>query len=185
MPKHRNKQSRPAQLRVPPGVNSPEDVQTEDAIPVGAPITATDAAVGEATDLTGADDTVIEDMEDDEVDHINAAEAEELAAAGCTCRFDLPQPFDPKCPVHGPESEKSADDAEVFTGFEEPVRRKIVNVDLDAQKKYDDDHKLVPVIPRKTLLRTRIGTEWWNFIKGQEQFVPAWVRDHLVEKSVV
>lgn len=123
--------------------------------------TDTDAAPDEATDLLGGDDTVMQDADDDTIDHI--AEHEAMTT-----------------PV--------IEELTPFVGFDEPEARGVsrtVVIDAVAQQQLADAEELVPVLPRRTVMRTKIGTKWYNFIKGQEQFVPGYVRDHLVEKAVI
>jgi hypothetical protein len=81
---------------------------------------------------------------------------------------------------------------EPFTGFQDDVappalrgHRPPQEISLTAQQRLEADNKLVPILPRRTVMRTYIGNKFWNFYKGQEQFVPASVRDHLQEKGVI
>lgn len=123
--------------------------------------TMTDAQPGEVTDLAGGDNTIMSDLDDETIDHIEEHE-----------KLNNPAP--------------AGDAGEVdFQGFDEPVVRTPVLVDAVAQKQLVDANELVPVMPRRTVMRTKIGRKWYNFIKGQEQFVPAFVRDHLIEKAVI
>jgi hypothetical protein len=127
------------------------------------PITDTDAFPGQVTDLAGGDDTVNHELAEDELDAVEAAEAEE-----------------------GAEFVGFADSSEIVDPPARAHKAVVpVEVSLTAQEQFDADHKLVPVMPRRTVMRTNIGGKWWNFFKGQEQFVPAYVREHLSEKGVI
>lgn len=120
--------------------------------------TGTDPLPGQATDVIDDGNKIMTDEDDDTVDHI--AEHEKL-------------------------NNPPVDDTVAFAGFEEPARTPVVVVDAIAQQQLQDADELVPVTPRRTVMRTKIGAKWYNFFKGQEQFVPAWVRDHLREKAVI
>lgn len=82
---------------------------------------------------------------------------------------------------------------ELFTGFEDDKRtpHDNVEIDVDVQAQIDDDMRMVPIVPRETLMRTRIGNKddgspaWYNFIKDKEVFVPNHVAKWLREQGVV
>lgn len=87
-----------------------------------------------------------------------------------------------------------AGEVEPFAGFEGDNPHDDedqVEIDVDLQKQIEDDMRLVPIIPRKTLMRTRIGTKpdgspaWYNFIEGKEVFVPNHVAKWLKEQGAV
>lgn len=61
----------------------------------------------------------------------------------------------------------------------------VTDIDLEEQRQYQDAQKIVPVIPRKNIGRTKIGDVWYTFSKGVEIFVPKPVADHLAEKGVL
>ncbi len=131
-------------------------------------LTGSDAAPGEGTDLVGGDDTVIGDVDEDELEHIRAGEEDEvLRDAGV------------------------ADEGVPFQGFDSPdlvtTRAHVLptTISMSESEKRAAEQEMVPVIPRRNVLRTKIGPDWYNFVKGQEQFVPGWVRDHLMEKGVI
>lgn len=141
---------------------SSADAQRSDPdryVPADGNQTDTDAHPHEATDLISGDDKIMNDVDDEIVDHIAQAEAEAT----------------------------SDNDVVPFTGFEEPEKRghRPIVLDAQAQEQLVDDNELVPVMPRRTVMRTKIGSTWYNFIKGQEQFVPRYVRDHISEKGVI
>lgn len=60
-----------------------------------------------------------------------------------------------------------------------------VEIDLEEQRKLAEDAELVPIIPRRNLGRSRIGGEWYTFVKNVEVFVPRAVAEHLFEKGVL
>jgi hypothetical protein len=126
--------------------------------------TVTDAAPGESTDLISGDDKTMNDVDEEIVDHVDEAEAQRSSIA-------------------------EGEEIPPFTGFDEPEQRGHATgpllLDAAAQKRKVNDDELVPVMPRRTVMRTKIGPAWYNFIKGQEQFVPNYVREHLVEKGVI
>jgi hypothetical protein len=65
----------------------------------------------------------------------------------------------------------------------EPVAPLVIQRSVADQEEYDME--LVPIIPRITQQRVNIGGEWYNFIKGMEQFVPRAVADHLRSKGII
>ena len=56
-------------------------------------------------------------------------------------------------------------------------------LELDADEEVEE--KLVAIRPRRTVMHTRIGTVWYNFVEGREVMVPVSVRDWLYEKKVL
>jgi hypothetical protein len=124
-----------------------------------------DPQPGEETDLVGGDDTVLgeEPLIDEDPDLEGGVDEEE--------------------------------GEEEFQGFIEPEdsqelvpaarahRSRVVNTDYAALER--DANTLVPIIPRRTLQRTKIGGKWYNFVKGQEQFVEKAIMEHIREKGVI
>jgi hypothetical protein len=47
------------------------------------------------------------------------------------------------------------------------------------------DMELVPIVPRINQQRVNIGGQWYNFIKGMEQYVPRAVADHIRSKGLI
>jgi hypothetical protein len=129
-------------------------------VPSEGSVTTSDALPGQATDLVGGDDTVLDDLDSTSVEQIT--EAENAAV------------------------NSDSEDGIEFSGFAEPAKTlELTTVSLTAQQQTAIDNELMPVMPRRTVMRTSIGGKWWNFFKGQEQFVPKYVRDHLLEKGVI
>lgn len=65
------------------------------------------------------------------------------------------------------------------------AERPVIEVSRTAEEHEQYQAELVPVIPRKTQQRVNIGGEWYNFIKGIEQFVPRSVADHIRDKGLI
>jgi hypothetical protein len=60
-----------------------------------------------------------------------------------------------------------------------------IQIDADTQRAEVKALKMVAVRPRRTVMHTRIGSIWYNFVEGREVMVPAHVRDWLYEKKVL
>ena len=47
------------------------------------------------------------------------------------------------------------------------------------------EERMVTVVPRRSINTVRIGNEYYSFLQGVAQSVPASVRDHLKEKGIL
>jgi hypothetical protein len=124
-----------------------------------AGVTETDPVPGEATDVPG--DVVA--AEDDDVETFEG--------------FDDDQTFED---LHTRQTKATAVNAEA-----ELVQRAPVRIFQNDAERDDYMAELVPIIPRRTQQRVSINGEWWNFIKGQEQFVPRSVMEHIRDKGLI
>lgn len=70
-------------------------------------------------------------------------------------------------------------------GFQESDHEPVVELSAEEAAREERSNRLYPVRPRRTLLRTRICGEWYNFVQGKEQLVPGYVRDWLFEKGIL
>jgi hypothetical protein len=92
---------------------------------------------------------------------------------------------DPAVPVEG-DTITGAEPLEPFTGFDEAAApEQHIDVDVELQKRLDAEMEEVAIIPRTTVMRTRIGDDWYNFVKGKEVLVPRHVATWLQEKGIL
>jgi hypothetical protein len=101
------------------------------------------------------------------------------------------------------EDTDTGDDEEDFSDFEDigerpprhvsqkqghPEERLVqapVRINRTEVEQQEYDSELVPIIPRKTQMRNYVSGEWYNLIKGVEQFVPRSVERHFKDKGLI
>lgn len=115
---------------------------------------------------------------------------------------DLPTDENSELASEDDEPNDDAEEGDDFEGFEDintrtrnirrPEESKVVApervrtvIDMTEEERERHAMELVPVIPRRTELRTSINGEWYNFKKGVEQFVPRAVAEHCAEKGLI
>jgi hypothetical protein len=83
------------------------------------------------------------------------------------------------------EAEEVTLDTEYFPPADDAGEQAPIQIDADSQRAEAKALKMVAVRPRRTVMHTRIGGQWFNFVEGREVMVPAHVRDWLYEKKVL
>lgn len=153
-------------------VSDPERYQAQPGV------TETDPAPGEATDLPvdgelQDDDAVDADAETDEAETDEDAAADEGADfAGFDDISERPS-----------RRVKASAGAPPNAQMVQTVAATVIHRSEAAQEAYMAE--LVPIVPRITQQRVSINGEWYNFVKGMEQYVPRAVEEHLKSKGLI
>jgi len=124
------------------------------------PVTETDAAPGEATDLPNITGDARVETVDDVGEDFSGFEDISTRSPRHVSAVASPPPM------------------------ERAIQAPVV-VQRSAAEQEAHDREMEPIVPRRTQLRNYVGGQWYNLIKGQEQFVPRVVANHFREKGLI
>lgn len=135
------------------------DPDRHEAQPV---VTATDAAPGEVSDVTesGVEESGVRVETDDAGEDFSGFEDIATRSPKHVSAVTAPPP--PDRAIQAP-----------------------VVIHRSAAEQAAHDGEMVPIIPRRTQPRNYVSGQWYNLIKGQEQFVPRVVADHFRDKGLI